>query len=231
MAGTVVERLRARLPSPTVETILILVWVYIFELGAGAVGVGVDAFVLRLPVSARPWTLITTVYAHAGELHLLANLVVLALVGLLIEDRISRVGFHALFLSAGVIAAGSVVMLGAAAGVPVGAIGASGAVFALVGYGVTAPAGRESGVGARTEYLGGYVDREAAATGFAGVGTRSQPRANSGPPRLLLFVFGALLVFGPMLAGGLRLEFVGHITGFIVGLATGVATWTEQAEG
>lgn len=228
--ATVIDGLRARLPSPTVETILVLLWVYLLQRGLGAFGVGVDAFILRAPVSARPWTLLTTVYAHAGELHLLTNIVVLALVGLLIEARISRVGFHALFLSAGVIAAGSVVMIGAFAGVAVGTIGASGAVFALVGYGVTAPPKHGSRRQNRTAYLGGYVDREAASTGFAGVGSRSQPRENSGPPRLLLFVFGVLLVFGPVLAGGLRLESVGHIIGFLVGLGTGAVTWTEKAE-
>lgn len=229
MATDFTARLRARLPSPTLETILVVLWVYIAQLWVARAGVGLDAFVLRLPVRARPWTLLTTVYAHAGPIHLVTNVLVLALVGLLVEPRISRIGFHALFVSAGVLAAGSVVIVGAATGVPVGAIGASGAVFALVGYGVTAPPGPHHRRRRPVTHAGGYADREAAATGLAGVGSRRQPRSG-GPPRLSLFVFGVLLVFGPLVVGVTPLELVGHGVGFVVGLGTGAATWAQKAE-
>jgi len=216
---TVTERGRAALTGPTVQTILAVVGMYLLQLGLRSAGVGTDAFVLRLPVSQRPWTLVTTVYAHAGVIHLGTNVAVLALVGLLVEARITRAGFHALFLSAGVLAAGSVVLAGAAIGVPVGAIGASGAVFALVGYGVTAPAapGRRS-----TPASGPGSDRPRA----HGVG---RPPSR-GPPRLSLFGFGTILVFGPLVVGVAPLEVLGHAVGFAIGLGVGAVSWPGETE-
>jgi len=80
-----------------VDTLGLFLLVGLLQVVAGLAGLAGGAFALSAPLSSRPWTLVTSVYAHAGPGHLLANAVALAGGG------------------------GAVV-------------GASGAVFALLGY-------------------------------------------------------------------------------------------------
>lgn len=90
-------------------------------------------FVLESPVTARPWTVVTSVYAHAGLGHLLANSLALVVVGLLVERRTTRLRFHAFFVTTGVAAGIAEIWLGGVFGSR-GVLGASGAIFALLGY-------------------------------------------------------------------------------------------------
>ncbi|MXR42485.1 rhomboid family intramembrane serine protease [Halobaculum sp. WSA2] len=96
-------------------------------------------FVLSTPALARPWTLATSVYAHAGLGHLLANAVVVAVAGLPVAASTTRARFHAFVLATGAIAGLAQVWLGGLL-FPggVGVVGSSGAAFALVGYVVAA---------------------------------------------------------------------------------------------
>lgn len=195
--------LRAYLPSPTLETLVVIFWVYVLQLGAASLGVGPDLFVLRLPVLTRPWTILTTVYAHAGPIHLLANAVVLVPAGLFVEQFSRRWGFHLLFFVAGVTAAGTVVLTGAALGIPVSALGASGGVFALVGY---------------------------AGTGFPATTTTDRREQSVGTPRRTpgrgsFLVLGMLLVAVPVFLGTRPLVALGHATGFVIGLVAGATQW------
>jgi membrane associated rhomboid family serine protease len=96
---------------------------------------GTALFVLAPPVTHRPWTLVTSVYAHAGLGHLLSNAVALVLVGLLLERRTTRPRFHAFFLGVGALAGVAQIAVSSLASVgAVGVVGASGAVFGFVGY-------------------------------------------------------------------------------------------------
>jgi membrane associated rhomboid family serine protease len=194
------RRLTQFLPSPTLETLLLILWVYILQLGAASIGVGPDSFVLRLPVLARPWTLFTTVYAHGGPLHLLTNLFLLLPVGLLVERFTTRVGFHAFFYVSGLLAAAAVVIVGAVVGLPVSAIGASGGVFALVGYAATG-----------APRPGRSVD--------------TQDRHRRRPRRGSFLLFGLALVVIPLAFGTGLLVALGHATGFSIGLIGGSFGW------
>jgi membrane associated rhomboid family serine protease len=191
------------LPSPTLETLVVIFWVYVLQLGAASVGAGPDLFVLRLPVLTRPWTLFTTVYAHAGPVHLLANAIVLVPAGLFVEQFSTRWGFHGLFFLAGLGAAAAVVIAGTALGIPVSALGASGGVFALVGYAGT-----------------GFPTRRAQSNPDGGV--RAPQRT---PGRGSFLVLGMLLVAVPMFLGTRPLVTLGHATGFAVGLVAGATQW------
>jgi membrane associated rhomboid family serine protease len=194
------------LPSPTLETFLLIAGVYCVQLGAAAIGVGPDLFVLRLPVVSRPWTLFTTVYAHAGPVHLLTNVIVMLPAGLFVERFTTRSGFHVLFFISGLLAAATVVFVGTALGLPVGALGASGGVFALVGYAVT----------------GFPTDR-------GGTNRRSPDRSRDRrrPGRGSFMLIGVALVVVPVVLGTRPLVALGHATGFAIGLLVGVTQWVN----
>ncbi|QZY00311.1 rhomboid family intramembrane serine protease [Halobaculum rubrum] len=107
--------------------------------GAVARPLASSLFVLSTPVVVRPWTLVTSVYAHAGLGHLLANAVVVAVAGLPVAANTTRARFHAFVLATGALAGLAQVWLGGLlAPSGVGVVGTSGAAFALVGYVVAA---------------------------------------------------------------------------------------------
>jgi membrane associated rhomboid family serine protease len=103
-------------------------------------------------VQENPWTVVTSVYAHANLGHLLSNAVALVLFGYAVAAATTRLRFHLFFLLTGIVAGLAEILLtdllaetpvvshllGAAPMVDVsatgGVLGASGAVFALLGY-------------------------------------------------------------------------------------------------
>jgi len=134
--------------SPTLDTLAAFAVVFalqqlaaLFELALGLERLYRTLFVLGSPVGSRPWTLLTSVYAHAGVAHLLSNAIALALVGLVLERYTTRVRFHLFFVATGAVAGLTQVWLGGfvnavAGGTVLGSavLGASGAVLALYGY-------------------------------------------------------------------------------------------------
>lgn len=122
----------------TKQTIGLIVSVFIVQmfsirfLGATTL----DFYTLEHPViESEPWTTVLNVYSHAGFGHLLSNLVGLLIFGLIVERVTSAFRFHAFFILTGTIAALSEItfwmLLGSGT---VSVLGASGAVFALMGY-------------------------------------------------------------------------------------------------
>lgn len=124
----------ARGTSPTLETIGLIAAVFVVDRLLGVVGMGTVAFALAWPLTERPWTLATSVYAHASLGHLAANAVALGLIGLVLERATTRLRFHAFFLVAGGLAGAAQVAVGAVLGQSTVVLGASGAVLALYGY-------------------------------------------------------------------------------------------------
>lgn len=120
--------------SPTLTLVAVIVVVFVLQRLLGLLAVPVGFFALAPPVGHRPWTLVTSVYAHGSLPHLLANAVLLLLVGLSLERQTSRLRFHAFFLVTGVLAGLSQVWVSGLVGRPVAVLGASGAIFGLVGY-------------------------------------------------------------------------------------------------
>lgn len=123
------------LASPTVQTLAVFVAVFVFMqslvfLFPPLLGL----FTLSAPVTLQPWTLITSVYAHASVGHLLANSVVLVLVGLPLEHSTTTLAYHAFFITTGAIAGAANVYAAGLMGGAVSVLGASGAVFAMLGY-------------------------------------------------------------------------------------------------
>jgi membrane associated rhomboid family serine protease len=127
--------------SPTVETLGVIAIVFTLQQFAGLFGtlVGISGFALgffalNLPLTVYPWTLVTSVYAHVGLVHLLSNAVVLLIVGLVVESVTDRTRYHLFFLATGVLAGLTEVVASGLFGQPTGVLGASGAIFGLVGY-------------------------------------------------------------------------------------------------
>jgi len=132
--------MRALRRSPTVLTLAAILVVFACQQVAGLLGLG-GLFALSNPLLARPWTLVTSVYAHAGVSHLVANALGLALGGLLVERLTTSGRFHAFFLTVGVLSgATQVAVVGIVGplvpGIPaqVAVLGASGAILGLYGY-------------------------------------------------------------------------------------------------
>ncbi|MFB6188818.1 MAG: rhomboid family intramembrane serine protease [Halapricum sp.] len=151
------------------------------------------AFALTWPLDNRPLTLLTSVFAHAGPIHLLSNLLGLTLLGLLVERRTSRFRFYAFFLLTGILA--GVMQVTVATIVfdqRAAVLGASGAVFGLFGY-----------------FLAGNR-----LTGVAAAGVSIQPRVQL----LVLLVVATVLT---LVTAGPKVALIAHFTGLVIGLLAG----------
>lgn len=203
--------------SPTLLVLAALVAVFacqqVVALVAGA-GTADALFVLSAPLWRRPWTVVTSVFAHAGPWHLLGNAVALLVVGFPVERSTTRDRYLTFFVLVGVVAGvaeiavnrtfgGLLATLGAVPLVgglfpspvgPVGVLGASGAILGLLGYLLASNPVAERVVG----------------------GVDLTPRA-----QLLLFATVAvLLVF---VTAGPNVALIAHFTGLLVGLLAGRA--------
>lgn len=177
--------------SPTLDLLVLFGAVYVVGRVGAVLGAGVAVLALSAPI-ARPWTLVTTVYAHASLEHLLTNAVALALVGFGLERYTTRVRFHAFVLGTGTIAAIAELLIGTALGGSVAVLGASGAILALYGYVI---AGNR------------LVD---------GVSRRFDPGG-----RVKVFLLLTIVVVVTYLTAGPGVALVAHATGFLLGLVAG----------
>jgi membrane associated rhomboid family serine protease len=178
--------------SPTVDTLAAFAVVYLLQLASGLLGLA-GLFVLGPPVFSAPVTLALSVYAHAGLGHLLSNSLALLLLGFAVERGTSRLRFHAFFLTTGIVAGiAQVVVGGLFSPAPVGVLGASGAIFGLLGY-----------LLAGNSLSGSLLNR-------FGLGRRAQ---------LALFVLVAAVVTVATASPGVAL--LAHFTGLLVGLVAG----------
>jgi len=128
--------------SPILEILAAFLLVYVLQLVTAFADLVGMLFVLSAPVTENPWTIVTSVYAHAGPDHLLSNAVGLVLFGWPVARATTRTRFHVFFVVAGALAGiAQVVIAPVLSALPVvggssaaGVIGASGGVFALLGY-------------------------------------------------------------------------------------------------
>jgi membrane associated rhomboid family serine protease len=140
---TKVTRLRESVSQPTLTYSLIAlnVVVYIGEsLGGGASAAGspggqlvADGALSRATIAHGDyWRLLTSGFLHANLIHLASNMFVLYIMGTLLEPVIGRARFAIIYFVS--LLAGSLGVIVAEPTVP--AIGASGAIFGLMGAGV-----------------------------------------------------------------------------------------------
>ncbi len=146
--------------SPTLTTLKIILVVFVLQLVSVTIGLGTEPFVLHLPLTDEPWTIVTSVYAHGGIMHLIGNCFALLLFGLAVEYFTTPLRYHAFFVLSGALAGIAQVVFTSGLGMlPPGMIrvlGASGAIFALMGYAISGnalSAGLLSRLGRRAQIL------------------------------------------------------------------------------
>ena len=177
--------------SPTVETLVLIGIMFLIQQVAWFAGL-TGLFALSVDVAMRPWTLVTSVYAHAGVVHLVTNAIGLAILGPLVAYRTTRGKFHAFFLTTGILAGVAQVGIGSLLGPPHAVIGASGAIFALLGY-----------------LLSGNV-----------VSSWLLEKLSL-PPRLQLIVFLLIAVLITLATASPQSALIGHGAGLLMGLIAG----------
>jgi membrane associated rhomboid family serine protease len=178
--------------TATVQTLVVFAVVAVLQALAGLVGAG-GLFVLRPGSLLDPATVLVSVYAHDNLGHLLSNSLALLLLGLAVERGTTRLRFHLFFVTTGVIAGIVQIVVTApfVTGQP-GVLGASGAIFGLLGY-----------LLAGNSVSGSLLSR-------FDLGRRAQ---------VALFVVVAGVVTVATAAPGVAL--LAHFTGLLVGLVAG----------
>ena len=118
--------MEVNLPRVTTALIFVSALVFVLELFSQSI---INTFVL-VPslVLSEPWRLLTHLFLHANTMHLFSNMFVLFLFGSYLEGIIGEKRFLGLYLSAGILAG-----LGQGFSSAVPSLGASGAVFGVVG--------------------------------------------------------------------------------------------------
>lgn len=187
----------ARRPwSPVLETLALFIVVFALQGVAyvvGAASLVAGLFVLSPPLEVRPWTIVTSVYAHGSLGHLVSNSVGLLVFGWPIARATTRIRFHTFFVVTGALAGISQVVL-AGGGGEVGVLGASGAVFALMGY---------------------LIAGNRLSDGVAGL--------IQVPTWLTAVVFLALAAVITVATAAPGVALIAHFTGFLLGLVAGRA--------
>lgn len=180
--------------SPTLTLVLLAVVVALVQALLVVLGLDPWTFALAWPLDDRPWTLLTSVFAHADLGHLLQNLLGLAILGFVLERRTSPARFYAFFLVTGVVAGAMQVAVAVLVFDQSGAavLGASGAIFALFGY-----------------VLAGNRLTEAATSGIS-VRARTQ-----------LLAVVVLAVALTVVTAGERSALIAHFTGLVIGILAG----------
>jgi membrane associated rhomboid family serine protease len=174
--------------SPTVQTLAVMAVVFLAQQVAGLVGAMGFLFVLGPSFPLRPWALLASIYAHGSLPHLLGNAAMLLLVGMIVESFTSSVRYHAFFVTTGVLSGLAQITLVPGSRV----LGASGAIFAFLGYLVAANPVSSSVLDA----------------------LRLSRRAQ-------LALFALLAVVVTVLTGAPGVALVAHFTGFLLGLLAG----------
>ncbi len=128
----------------SVTNLIVLTCVFVFfillALSIFSINITDSLFLNAKYVFAKPWTLITHIFLHAGLFHLFVNMVSLVFLGGLVERIIGKNRFFFLFLLAGIaggiffVLAGLINVGFSLANLPdISAVGASGALFGLAG--------------------------------------------------------------------------------------------------
>lgn len=122
---------------PTHVVIGVCLVVFIGQIAGSFVGYGVSWFGLSFPLVFRPWTIVTSVFAHADSMHLAVNVFAFWLFGRIIERESSAVRFYGFVVVVGVAAGIAELSVGSVFGEARLVLGLSGVVFGLFGYVVT----------------------------------------------------------------------------------------------
>jgi len=93
----------------------------------------IENFFAFVPARAlvMPWTFVTAIFLHANLSHLFVNMFVLFMFGIFLEGRLSRNTYLSIFFLAGIF--GNIVFMLLFPGSTTIALGASGAIYGIIG--------------------------------------------------------------------------------------------------
>jgi len=126
--------------KPKWTFVLILICIFIFILEPKIPGTlefnpenSVNQYYSFIPTAwlERPWTFVTSIFLHGDLSHLFFNMLALFLFGIYLEPRIKTRHFFLIFFLAGIL--GNFAYLVFSFGSTIPAIGASGAIFGILG--------------------------------------------------------------------------------------------------
>lgn len=104
--------------------------IFLIEFALGDGFVKLFAFTPAL-VMRQPWMFVTAMFLHSGVLHLMFNMIALLFFGPLLEQRLGSKNFLAFYMVGGII--GNIGYYLTAPGANVPGLGASGAIYAVLG--------------------------------------------------------------------------------------------------
>lgn len=119
--------MQSKLPIVTVALTIIIIAVFILQ---QIFNLDNFAFVPAYAFS-RPWTFITAIFLHANYLHIFLNLFALVMFGSYFEFRVSKKVYLLIFFLGGIL--GNVGFLLTATDPTIAGIGASGAIYGVMG--------------------------------------------------------------------------------------------------
>lgn len=117
--------------TPIVVYFFILVNIGVFVYGFVNPSFSAENALIPNEFSEEPWTLLTTGFLHAGILHIFMNMFILWQVGRGIEERFGSIAFAALYF---VTLFGSSIAILTLSAPETATVGASGAIFGLIGF-------------------------------------------------------------------------------------------------
>jgi len=196
-----------RTGSPILDILGVFLVVYAAQTLLGMVDAMPGLFVLAPPVQNEPWTVVTSVYAHANPGHLLSNAVALLLFGYAVAAATTRTRFHLFFLVTGALAGISQILFSdLLAETPV--------VNDLVGAAPLIDATATGGVlGARFALLGYLLASNRLVAGLGAVADV--------PSWVTYFVFVVLAIAVTAATASQGVALIAHFTGLLLGLLAG----------
>ena len=177
----------------TIQTLIAISTVFLIQTITSFIIGDLSIFTLAYPLTNDPSSILLSVYSHAGFGHLLSNAITLVIFGFLVESVTTKKHFHTFFILTGMIAGIAEVSFWILFnGTAIQVLGASGAIFALMGYVLTGNDLSKSVF----EYL------ELSKTKI-----------------IAIFIITALII--TLTTGGAGVALVAHATGLIIGLISG----------
>ncbi len=198
---------RTRVPYVSIGLVALNVLVFLAELFANSQG-GLEAMITQgavIPADYTrgaglggpvPWTIVSSMFLHAGWMHLIGNMVYLGIFGDNVESVLGHFAFLGFYLAAGALGSLAHILTAPASTIP--SLGASGAISGvLAGYLLLFPRNA-------VHVLIGFQVRPVPALLVIGMWAVFQ------------FVVGAGSLLAPREGGGVA--YLAHVGGFVAGL-------------
>lgn len=182
-----------RKTKATTQTLIAIVFVFAIQSISQIIIGDLSIFTLVYPLTQDPSSILLSIYSHGGIGHLVSNAIALIMFGYLVETVTNRFRYHTFFIITGIVAGVAEITFWLLFnGLSIQVLGASGAIFGLMGYALTGNNLSES-----------FID-------FLDL---------SKPQTIGAFVILSVVI--TLMTGGQGVALVAHATGLVIGLISG----------